>query len=298
MKKEPQNDWSGKSRGGASGYLIFVFIIRRAGLGAAYALLSLVALYFIPFAPRATASAWQFSRHILKKGKFASALFVYRNFLNLGISLIDKTAVSAGEDKKFTFEFDEPENVSEILAGNSGAVIIGAHFGNWEVGAPYFGKYGKKMRVVMMDAEYQSIKKVLQAQNRLDAFSPIPITDDSFSHIFEIRDSLGRGEYVAMQGDRLTPNGKSREIIFMGKPALFPLGPFVLAARFGYPVIFYFAVRTGLRKYRFHFSLYEPLKRDSGVKPETDILNAYTAYLETVVAKSPEQWYNFYKFWL
>jgi len=49
MKKEPQNDWSGKSRGGASGYLIFVFIIRRAGLGAAYALLSLVALYFIPF---------------------------------------------------------------------------------------------------------------------------------------------------------------------------------------------------------------------------------------------------------
>jgi len=219
-------------------------------------------------------------------------------FLIWEYTLIDKTAVSAGVDNKFKFEFDEPSNVSEILAGNSGAIIIGAHFGNWEVGAPYFGKYGKKMRVVMMDAEYQSIKKVLQAQNRIDAFRPIPITKDSFSHIFEIRDSLERGEYVAMQGDRLTPNGKSREVLFMGKPALFPLGPFVLAARFGYPVIFYFAVRTGLRKYRFHFSLYEPQKSQSSVRAETDILNAYTEYLERVVVKSPEQWYNFYKFWL
>ena len=298
MKKEPRNEWSGKSRGGATGYLIFVFIIKRAGLRAAYALLSFVALYFIPFAPRATASVWRYSRKILGKGRAASVLFVYRNYLNLGISLIDKTAVSAGLGDRFLFEFDEPANVSSILSGNSGAVIIGAHFGNWEVGAPYFGKYGKRMRVVMMDAEFQSIKKVLEEQKQLDAFSPIPIKDDSFSHIFEIRDALEGGEYVAMQGDRLTPNGKSAEVEFMGKRALFPLGPFVLAARFGYPVIFYFAVRSGLRKYRFHFSLYEPAKRQGTVRPETDILNSYTAYLEKTVKDSPGQWYNFYKFWL
>lgn len=298
MKKEHQNDWSGKSRGGTTGYLIFVFLIKRFGLGAAYALLSVVVIYFIPFAPSSTRAVWFYSRKILGKNKLSSLKFLYLNYFNLGIALIDKIAASSGLYHKFMFEFDEPNDVQEILAGKTGALIIGAHFGNWEVGAPYFGKYGKKMNVVMMDAEYRNIKAILESQDKLGAFSVIPVSEDSLDHVFLIRDAVAKGEYVAMQGDRLTPNGKCIETIFMGHPAPFPLGPFVLASRSEVPVIFYFAVREGFKRYRFIFRLYKGDESSRKRGGEKMVLEAYKNELEKVVTAASEQWFNFYKFWL
>ena len=48
--------WKGKTRGGTFGYLFFIYLIKYLGITAAYGFLSLVVLYFIPFAPKATKS--------------------------------------------------------------------------------------------------------------------------------------------------------------------------------------------------------------------------------------------------
>ena len=45
--------WKGKTRGGTFGYMFFIYMIRCLGITAAYGFLSLVVLYFIPFAPKA-----------------------------------------------------------------------------------------------------------------------------------------------------------------------------------------------------------------------------------------------------
>ena len=300
MKKESsRNDWSGKSRGGALGYLSFVFIIKTFGVTTAYVILSIVVIYFIPFAPKATSSVWYFSRKILGKGRFDSLIFLYKNYFNLGISLIDKTAVASGKSEEFSFEFNEPDEVQKILNNKSGAIIIGAHFGNWEAGAPFFDKYGKEMRVVMMDAEYRKIKEILDKQKKAESFKVIPLSDDMFSNIFEIRNALENGAYVAIQGDRLTQGAKSETVTFMGANAPFPKGPFVLAARLATPVVFYYAVRTGFKRYCFYFSLCPGCGVDSNVKGlENKILQEYVKSLENVVKIAPEQWYNYYKFWL
>ena len=55
--------WKGKTRGGTFGYMFFIYMIRCLGITAAYGFLSLVVLYFIPFAPKATASTWQYARN-------------------------------------------------------------------------------------------------------------------------------------------------------------------------------------------------------------------------------------------
>ncbi len=289
--------WTGKSRGGRLGYLSFVFLIKNIGVDAAYILLSLVAVYFIPFAPKATSAIWKYSRRILKNGRIISALFVYRNFLNLGQALIDKVAVSAGRYRDYSFEFSEPEEVKQILNSDKGVVIIGAHFGNWEVGAPFFDKYNKKMRVVMMDKEYQNIKKVLEAQKVEDKFKVITIQEGTFSYLFEIRDALARGEYIAIQGDRLSKSEKHSDLMFMGREASFPLGPFVLASRLNSPVVFYFAVRTGHKKYRFDFTLSKSSMTGGTRQCEVLLLNEYVKSLEEAVSEFPEQWFNYYDFW-
>ena len=43
-----EGGWKGKSRGGKTGYSIFIYLIRHAGLFPAYFLLVFVAAYFVP----------------------------------------------------------------------------------------------------------------------------------------------------------------------------------------------------------------------------------------------------------
>jgi predicted LPLAT superfamily acyltransferase len=296
-KRRPQNEWSGKSRGGAAGYLTFVFIIKYLGVTMAYVLLSFVVIYYIPFAPGATASVWFYSRKILGKGVLSSLIFIYKSFFSLGVALIDKTAASAGMYNQFKFDFHEPGEVKDVLNSSTGAVILGAHFGNWEIGAPYFDKYGKRMRVVMVDSEYQKIKQILETQKKVETFTVIPVKEGSLSHIFEIRDALEEGAYIAIQGDRINAGGRGVEMEFMGSKAMFPVGPFVIAARFDVPVVFYYAIRTGYKRYLFHFEL---CKMESGPgykRGEKAIMESYVKGLERVVRRAPEQWFNYFKFW-
>jgi len=296
-----QNDnnknWSGKSRGGLLGYLTFIKLIKGFGVRSAYIFLAFVTVYFVFFAPKATRSVWMYSRKILHKNRISSFFFLYRNYYSFGRALIDKVAVNQGKYGEYTFEFSEPENVTSILDSNQGVVIIGAHFGNWEVGAPFFDKYGKKMSVVMMDREYQGIKRILETQKSVDTFSVIPIKGNDFDYLYKIRDALDRGEYISIQGDRLSRSEKHRDIEFLGKSAAFPLGPFVLATRMNAPVVFYFAVHTGYKRYRFDFVLSDYMRSETNKKKEDELIREYVSVLEKKVTEFPEQWYNYYDFW-
>lgn len=60
-----KRQWKGRTRGGPFGYLFFIWLVRTAGLGAAYAFLGLVVVYFIVAAPSQTRSVWVYSRRIL-----------------------------------------------------------------------------------------------------------------------------------------------------------------------------------------------------------------------------------------
>ena len=86
--------WKGKTRGGTFGYLFFIYLIKYLGITAAYIFLSLVVLYFIPFAPKATKSTWFYARHILKYSRIRSVGMLLRNYYRLGQILIDKTQLT------------------------------------------------------------------------------------------------------------------------------------------------------------------------------------------------------------
>ena len=154
--------WKGKTRGGTFGYMFFIYMIRCLGITAAYGFLSLVVLYFIPFAPKATASTWQYARNRLKYGRAKAAGLLLKNYYRLGQILIDKVAIGNGMADKYHFEFENYQAFLNVLNGNTGVIMIGAHVGNWEIGAPFFDEYGKKINIVMFDAEHERIKEILE----------------------------------------------------------------------------------------------------------------------------------------
>jgi predicted LPLAT superfamily acyltransferase len=102
-----------------------------------------------------------------------------------------------------------------------------------------------------------------------------------------------------LQGDR-TVDARFVEVDFLGAPARFPLGPFVLAALSGAPMTATFNVQTGLRTY--DLVAFEPetyafdRSRDKNAQLKSWV-EGYVRKLEQMVRKHPYQWFNFYDFW-
>lgn len=289
--------WKGKSRGGAFGYRFFIGLIKRFGIRPAYFFLVFVVTHFIPFAPLATQSNWVYFRCICGYGWWKTIRMLYVNYYRFGQILIDKIAVRAGLGEQYRYRFEQYDEFLSVLQQPTGVILIGAHVGNWEVGSSFFGEYARKINIVMYDAEYRKIKEVLSEQLDASAYKIIPLSEDGFEHMYQIKDALDRHEYICFQGDRYVSEKTAQEISFMGKPAKFPTGPFQLAARYGVPVVFYFSMREKGMTYRFKFHIADLEKGKNARERADGLLKEYVGELEKVLREYPEQWFNYYRFW-
>lgn len=286
--------WKGKTRGGVSGYSIFIFIIKYTGLFVAYFLLVFVALYYWLFIPRK--HLMYYYRKRLEYSYCSSLLHVYRMYYRFGQVLIDKIATLSGSYKKFTFNFDGEDYLRQMTGGG---MLIGAHMGNWEIASQLLkGRLPVKTNILMFDEEHQRIKDVLDQVMVDKSFRIIPIKQD-MSHIYALNQVVKDKELIVMHGDRYVEGSKTREFEFLGKKALFPLGAFLIALKFKLPVTFVFAMKETARHY--HFYATAPKVYENKDKSRDELLNElmrdYIKELESKVRKYPNQFFNFYDFW-
>lgn len=289
-----ENQWNGKSRGGRFGYQFFVYTIRLLGLRCAYIFLAFIVIYFIPFAPKATRAIWRYNRQKRRLGVLASVKELYCHYYVFGQTLIDKMAMRGGLNEKYRYEFDNYTRFLEILNSGEGVVMMGAHIGCWEAGAGFFGTYGKKINIVMLDAEHQQIKDVLEENaSQENNYNIIPLNQNIIDAMLQIKVALNNGEYICFNGDRYMEKDHTAVVDFMGSKALFPMGLFKIAAKCRVPVVFYYSMREPNRTYRFIFE--EPVI--DGKMTTEKLLEQYVKSLEKIVEKYPRQWFNFYDFW-
>ena len=104
--------------------------------------------------------------------------------------------------------------------------MIGAHVGNWEIGVPFFDDYGKKINIVMYDAEHRRIKEILEKNGQDKDFKIIPVNEDNLTHVFRITEALNKEEYVCFQGDRYLNNRETADRNTPGTESSFPCRPF------------------------------------------------------------------------
>ena len=289
-----EKQWNGKSRGGRFGYQFFVYTIRLLGLRCAYIFLAFIVIYFIPFAPKATRAIWRYNRQKRRLGVLASVKELYCHYYVFGQTLIDKMAMRGGLNEKYRYVFDNYTRFLEILNSGEGVVMMGAHIGCWEAGAGFFGTYGKKINIVMLDAEHQQIKDVLEENaSQENNYNIIPLNQNIIDAMLQIKVALNNGEYICFNGDRYMEKDHTAVVDFMGSKALFPMGLFKIAAKCRVPVVFYYSMREPNRTYRFIFE--EPVI--DGKMTTEKLLEQYVKSLEKIVEKYPRQWFNFYDFW-
>lgn len=289
--------WEGKSRGSVLGYKIFVWCIMHLGLEFAYFLLIFVTAYFVFVSKKAFSSMFDYFHNRLKQRRVRSIINIYRNYYLLGQGLIDKTAVLAGLRNKFSFILEGKEHLQKM---QDGGILISGHIGNWEVGGKALDFLDKKINLVIVDAEGPAIKEYI-SDILIDRNVHFIKIGNDFSHLFEIKRALENKELIAFLGDRFLEGNQTVRIDFLGKPALFPLGPWHMASYFNVPVSYVFAVKESRRQYRFYATPLKtvPFARNPEQRSELvmDSLKEFVSEFEKITRKYPLQWYNYYNFW-
>jgi predicted LPLAT superfamily acyltransferase len=287
--------WQGKSKGTPLGYRFFVSILKYFGVRPAYLLLHLVVFYYFLFSYKSSKLIFHYFHKKLHYGRFRSIALLYKNYYRLGQTIIDKVVIMSGIENKFTWNFEGEENLRKITSLQKGGLLISAHLGNWEIAGHLLKRLETKINVVMYDGEHQQIKRYMESVTGKRNMNVIVIKED-LSHIYAISEALKNNELVCIHADRFVEGNKTMTTDFLGTPAKFPAGPFVLAATFKVPLSFVFAFKeTGM-----HYHLYaSDIKKYGGTKDEVlrQILTAFAAEMEEKAKLYPEQWFNYYNFW-
>jgi predicted LPLAT superfamily acyltransferase len=182
---------------------------------------------------------------------------------------------------------------------DKGGLLVSGHVGNWEIAGQLLNRLEKKINILLYDAEHQQIRNYLYGV--INTNVRFIVIKEDYSHLFEIKGAFERGEIIAMHGDRFIEGNKVMVFNFLGRPAPFPVGPVNIAARFGVPVSYVFAIKETSRHYHFYATPLRKVEFSTNLKKRDaflrEALDAYVKSFEAIVQKYPLHWFNYYDFW-
>ncbi len=295
-----QNKWDGQSRAKVTGYKIFFVILSTFGLSPAYFILRFVAFYYFLFS-KPNIHIRNYFKQVHGYSNLKARLAVYKNNFLLGQTILDKVAVMSGIKKAFKVIHINGEKLNELTEIGKGGILVSAHIGNWEVAGQGLNRLGTAFNVLMYSNEKEEVKEYMDGKLKEKKINIIAINEETKSHIIELHKAFTNNELVVMHGDRYRAGAKTLTADFFGRPAKFPAGPFVMAAKFGVPLCIVFAVKTDNHTYQ--FSTEEPIQVNK-VRGENELervchelLQKYITEVEKMVKAYPHQWFNYYDFW-
>lgn len=296
---EKQSRWEGQSRGKVIGYKIFVFILNTFGLSPAYFILRFVSFYYFLFS-KPNKHIREFLKN-LGYSRWKAFFAVYTNNFIFGQTILDKVAVMAGVKDKIKVTNPSGANLDKLVAMGKGGLLVSGHIGNYEVAGQGLNRLNVPFNILMYENERENIKRYMDGVMKEKRIKVIAINEETKSHIIELHKAFSNNELVVMHGDRFREGAKTLTADFFGKPARFPAGPFILAAKFGVPLAIVFAVKISSNTYE--FTCEEPIivnKTRTEAQLEAackELLGKYVSALEKKVSEVPHQWFNYYDFW-
>jgi predicted LPLAT superfamily acyltransferase len=291
--------WTGKSRGGVFGHWFFITLARAFGRTVAYWVTYPVTLYFLFAAPAATKASRQFlERAIGPVGWWGSMGRSYRHLLAFARTMVDRALFRTRGKTAFSYVEVGVHHIHQAAAAGKGCVLLTAHVGNWELAAGLLeGGTREKLAVAAYPGEREAIAEFLKRAGGLQ-LRVIEVGTDVLTTLEMMRELRG-GTLLAMHGDR--PIGDQVvSVPFLGREARFPVGPFLLSAVSGAPLIATFSLQVGPAQYRFSAQQPQRLSFVAGQDRQTQLMlwvRNYVSLLEELVRQSPYQWFNFYDFW-
>jgi predicted LPLAT superfamily acyltransferase len=230
---------------------------------------------------------------------------VLRHFASFGESILDKMLLWGGLFPFKTVDLHGADLITDAVAQGRGGLLICAHLGNLELCRVLSRQRSDlKLTVLVHTRHAQAFNQMLARLNPDSQLNLLQVTELSAATAMMLSERVARGEFVVIAGDRVpvTTGTKPPRIAvasFLGAPAPFPVGPYVLANALQCPVFLLFSMRQGARSV-VHFEAFRDVVRvprqgrDAALAA---LASDYAARLEHYSLRAPLQWFNFYDFW-
>ena len=231
----------------------------------------------------------------------------YRHFLRFGNAMLDKIASWRGELHLGRDVVFAPGAEATLNGGDGrGKLLLASHLGDVEVCRALAQREGSRtINALVFSDNAQRFKQIMQEMAPQAGINLLPVTDIGPDTAMLLQEKLDRGEWIAIVGDRIAVSpqrgGEWRVCWsrFMGQPAPFPQGPFILAAILRCPVELLFALRQGDKLHIHCEPFADPLQLPRAARQQAlqQAIDRYAERLEHHALRSPLDWFNFFDFW-
>jgi len=289
--------WSAQQeRGSAVLARTAVFLARRGGWALGRALTLPATAWFLATSGPARSASRDYLGRVL--GRPARLGDVARHFDSFACAVLDRVLLLCGRAADYDIRTEGLDSVLAVVGRGQGCILLGAHLGSFEV----LRSLARHAPVPVWALMYRRNAGALTPL--LDQLAPglrdrvLEIGDTAA--MIRARECVDRGEIVGILADRAPPGHRLVSAPFLGAPAAFPSGPFILAATLAAPVILFHAVRTGRRRYLVRFEPFAErvlLRRATRAQDLRHYVGAYAVALERACRAHPFNWFNFFPFW-
>jgi predicted LPLAT superfamily acyltransferase len=303
--------WEASAERGTLGALrLAVFLQRTLGRRFSRLIIYPVALYFwvSDAAGRRASRLYLDTLYASPEGRAALARAPgpwssLRHVVEFATNIYDRLLVFGGGVDQVRAEYDERSvEIFRYAAAERGSLLLVSHLGSFDMLRLLGEKHGLVVNFVMFTRHAERINSFLDALYPGGKVRILSLDPTSMRTAFEIRACIERGEFVAIPADRLSPDGRERALwaTFLGRPARFPLRPFLLAGALRCPVLMTLCVRVRTGVYE---TVLRPLGDGSSVprkdrdKFARETLERYVRTLEEYCYRVPYQWFNFFDIW-
>jgi lauroyl/myristoyl acyltransferase len=234
-----------------------------------------------PYVQRLALASWR------NYGRYAADLI---SFPNLNIDVIERNLRDLSDG-----EGGWQGHFQTALKPGRGAILVSAHFGNWDVAGTIVARHFP-VSAVAETFNDQQLNQLLQDQRREKGVRIIPM-ESSARRILRV---LQQNQLAAIILDRPLTEEEGTEVTFFGRKTYVPGGPVALALKSGaaiVPSFFWYGHHNEFYARVFTPIFPQEIKREDRVKEISRLTQRIYDTLEIMIREWPSQWYMFRQFW-
>jgi len=216
---------------------------------------------------------------------------VFRNLGQTAIEWMRLPTLSADELQQLV-TCEGLESLRGALAEGHGAILVTAHFGNWEIILHALTSLGFTGAVLARRLRYPEYEPFLLSSR--GAKGVATLTRGSLK---EVARYLRSNQVVGILPDQDMDSLEGIFIQFFGQPAYTPVGPAALSLMTGAPIVPCVTIREGTR---FRLVVERPLRAPEGVDRAhalTALTQAWSDVIESYIRRYPDHWVWMHRRW-
>jgi Kdo2-lipid IVA lauroyltransferase/acyltransferase len=184
--------------------------------------------------------------------------------------------------------------LDEAMRAGKGAILLTGHFGNWELMGAYVAQKNYPIKVVGSPLKNPLLDKLLVDMRNNAGYRNISRGRNAKGILRALKEGALLG--ILMDQDIKKLNGVF--VDFFGRKAHTPIGPVVLAAKFGIPIIPMFMHLE--KDLTYNIQCFDPIELTDTGDTERDIVTntqKCSDVYEKIIRQHPEQWVWIHRRW-